>query len=295
MIPGSGSSLSASVFQQSVFRYSVFYILYSVFSLFAIVVVLLALTFVFQRRLMYFPFGHVPAPDEIGLTTVEEVTFGTADGLRLQGWFIRSWQSPARYTVLVFNGNAGNRAYRAGLAAVLQRHGLAVFLFDYRGFGGNPGSPTEAGLATDSRGARDYLLSRPDVEPSRLIYFGESLGAAVAVELAAEHEPAALVLRSPFTSMTELGQLHYPFLPVRLLLRDRFPSIERIGRVRSPLLVIAGSRDGIVPIEQSRRLHDAATSPKTFVTIPDADHNDDELLTGDAMIAGIMRFVEQLG
>ena len=261
----------------------------------AVIAVVLALIFLFQRRLMYFPFGHVPTPDEVGLTNVEAVTFSTADGLRLQGWFVPSWQSPPRYTVLVFNGNAGNRAYRSGLADVLRKHGLAVFLFDYRGFGGSSGTPTEAGLASDSRAAREYLLGRPDVQPSRIIYFGESLGSAVAVELAAAHAPAALILRSPFASMTELGQLHYPFLPVRLLLRDRFPSVERIGRVRSPLLVIAGSRDGIVPIEQSRRLYDAATASKTFLMIPNADHNDEELLVGEAMIVGIIRFVEQLG
>jgi hypothetical protein len=261
----------------------------------AVIVAILALIFVFQRRLMYFPFGHVPTPDEIGLTNVEAVTFTTADGLRLEGWFVHSAQLPPRYTVLVFNGNAGNRAYRLELAAALRQHRLAVFLFDYRGFGGNPGSPTEVGLAADGRAARQYLLGRSDVQVSRLIYFGESLGSAVAVELATEYEPAALILRSPFASMTELGQLHYPLLPVRRLLRDRFASIERIGQVRCPLLVIAGSRDRIVPIEQSRRLYDAAISSKTFIVIPDADHNDLELLSGNAMIAGIVRFVEQLG
>jgi uncharacterized protein len=287
--------IPSSGFLRSVFRYSVFYILSSLFSLLAVVVVVLALTFVFQRRLMYFPTGDVPTPDEIGLTHVEAVTFPTADGLVLQGWFVQSAQSPARYTVLVFNGNAGNRAYRAGLAAVLRRHGLAVFLFDYRGFGGNPGSPSETGLATDGRAAREYLLSRPDVHASRIIYFGESLGTAVAVELAAEHEPAGLILRSPFASMTELAQLHYPFLPVRQLLRDRFASVDRIGRIRSPLLVIAGARDRIVPMEQSRRLFDAAVASKSFVTIPNADHNDEELFTGDLLIGAILRFVEQLG
>jgi fermentation-respiration switch protein FrsA (DUF1100 family) len=260
----------------------------------AVVVVVLALSFVFQRRLIYFPFGDVPTPNELGLEGVESVTFTTSDRLPLQGWFVRSAQLPARYTVLVFNGNAGNRAYRSGLAAVLRTRGLAVFLFDYRGFGGNPGTPTEAGLAIDARAARDYLLGRPDVDPSRVVYFGESLGAAVAVELASEHPPAALILRSPFASLTELGQMHYPFLPVRLLLRDRFPSVERIGRVRSPLLVVAGSSDRIVPIQQSRRLHDAATGAKTFLVVPDADHNDDQLLTGEVMIAGITRFLEQL-
>jgi fermentation-respiration switch protein FrsA (DUF1100 family) len=256
--------------------------------------VVLALTFVFQRRLMYFPSRDVPTPVEMGLSNVEETAFRTADGLILQGWFVRSWSGPARYTVLMFNGNAGNRAYRAGVAAVLRKYGLAVFLFDYRGFGGSQGSPSESGLAMDGRAARAYLLSRPDVAASRVIYFGESLGTAVAVELASAHEPAALILRSPFVSMTELAQLHYPFLPVRLLLRDRFTSLDHIRQVRCPLLIIAGSNDRIVPIEQSRRLHDAAVAPKTFLMIRGAGHNDAELFTGETMITGILRFVEDL-
>jgi fermentation-respiration switch protein FrsA (DUF1100 family) len=103
--------------------------------------------------------------------------------------------------VLVFNGNGGNRAHRAPLAAALSRSGLAVLLFDYRGYGGNPGAPTEPGLLADARAARAYLASRPGVDPGRLVYLGESLGAAVAVALAVEVPPLALVLRSPFTSL----------------------------------------------------------------------------------------------
>ena len=122
-----------------------------------------------------------------------------------------------------------------------------MLLLDYRGYVGNPGSPSEDGLLADARAARAYLLSRADVDPARLVYFGESLGAAVAVALAAEHPPAALILRSPFTSLADIAAVHYPFLPAGLMLRDRYESIERIGRVRAPLLVVAGQRDRIVP------------------------------------------------
>jgi len=258
-----------------------------------VVVAVLALLWALQRRLIYFPDGRVPPPTALGLSAVEEVTFRTADGLMLAGWFIPSPRLAPAVTALVFNGNAGNRAYRAPLATALQREGLNVLLFDYRGYGENPGSPSEAGLATDARAARDYLLSRKDVDPSRLIYFAESLGTGVAVGLAAEQPPAALVLRSPFTSMTDVGAYHYPFLPVRLLLRDRFASSDAIGRVRSPLLVIAGDADDIVPIEHSRRLFDAASSPKELVVIPRASHNDYELLAGDALIQAIVGFLER--
>ena len=251
----------------------------------------LALFWALQRRLMYFPTAHVPTPAEIGLTPVEPVTFETADGLKLSGWFLAASGPLPRLTVLVFNGNAGNRGYRGPLAAALHRHGLQVLLFDYRGYGGSPGSPTETGLAADGRAARAYLLGRSDVDGSRLVYFGESLGAAVAVGLAVEHPPAALILRSPFTSMADVGQYHYPFLPVRLLLRDRFPSIDRIHRLRSPLLVIAGQHDRVVPIQQSRRLYEAASARKRLVVVPETDHNADELLAGDDVIRAIVRFL----
>ena len=256
-----------------------------------VIVVMLAFVWAMQRRMMYFPVAEVPPPRALGIERVETVTFVTADGLELRGWFFAP-ATPPRAAVLVFNGNAGNRAYRAPLAEMLRARGLQVLLMDYRGYGGNSGTPTERGLASDSRAARAYLATRPDVDSERLVYFGESLGAAVAVDLAAEHAPAALVLRSPFSSMTDIGRYHYRFLPVALLLRDRFTSIEVIGRVRSPLLVIAGDRDVIVPFEFSRRLYDAAADPKKFVLIAGADHNDHELLSGAEMVDGIVRFID---
>jgi fermentation-respiration switch protein FrsA (DUF1100 family) len=254
----------------------------------------LALIWTMQRRLIYFPTSDVPTPTENGLTDVEPVTYETADGLRLTGWFVAAPGSSPRVTVVVFNGNAGNRGHRGPLAAALHRHGLQVLLVDYRGYGGNPGTPTESGLAADSRAARAYVAGRPDVDRSRIVYFGESLGTAVAVDLAVEHPPAALVLRSPFTSMADVGRHHYPFLPVRLLLRDRFAAIDQIQRIRAPVLVIAGERDQIVPVDHSRRLYDAAAAPKTLLVIPDADHNDDALLAGDEMILAIVRFLQPL-
>ena len=259
----------------------------------AVIATGLALIWALQRRLMYFPTGDVPAPRELGLTDVESVTFETTDGLRLGGWFFAASGSTPCVTVLVFNGNAGNRAHRGPLATSLRRHGLQVLLVDYRGYGGNRGAPSESGLAADGRAARAYLLSRPDVDRSQLVYFGESLGSAVAVGLAVEHPPAALILRSPFASMVDVGRHHYPWLPVGLLLRDRFESIDRIGRIRSPLLVIAGGRDRIVPIEQSRRLYDAAVAPKTLVVLAHADHNDHALLAGEEMLAAIVDFLRQ--
>jgi fermentation-respiration switch protein FrsA (DUF1100 family) len=259
---------------------------------FVAVVGLAVLTLVWlgQRRLIYFPDTRPPSLDRAGLADTEAVTFVTADGLRLGAWFVGGAGPSPRPTVIVFNGNAGHRGYRATLGAALRRHGLSVLLTDYRGYGGNPGEPTEEGLAADARAARTFVRSRPDVDQARIVYFGESLGAAVALRLAVDDPPSALVLRSPFASMVLIGQHHYPMLPVRLLLRDRFPSIDRAGQLRSPVLVIAGTRDGIIPIEHTRRLYDAIVAPKRFVQI-DADHNDAALLDGDEMIQAIVSFL----
>ena len=244
-----------------------------------------------QRQLIYFPSQAVP-PAAAVLPGAQEVTFDTEDGLRLRGWFVPAAGEPSGLTVLVLNGNGGNRAHRAPLAAALSRAGLAVLLLDYRGYGGNPGTPTETGLLADARAARAYLTSRPDVDPARLAYLGESLGTGVAVALAAEEPPLALVLRSPFTSLVDMGRLHYPVLPVGLLLWDRYPSLERIGRVTAPVLVVAGERDSLVPVAQSRRLYEAAAEPKRFVLIAGADHNDYALLAGERFIGEVVRFLQ---
>ena len=259
-------------------------------TLVAAVVLALAPLWWFQRRLIYFPSQVVP-PATTLLPASQEVAFDTGDGLRLSAWFVPAAGHTSGMTVLVCNGNGGNRASRAPLAAALSRAGLAVLLFDYRGYGGNPGTPTETGLLTDARAARAYLASRDDVDPARLIYLGESLGAAVAVALAVEQPPLVLVLRSPFSSLVDMGRLHYPLLPVGLLLWDRYPSVERIGRVAAPLLVVAGEQDRLVPVAQSRRLYEAATDPKRFVLIPGADHNDLALLAGDLVIGEVVRFL----
>ena len=253
-------------------------------------VAVLAFFWLAQRRIMYFPSHDVPPPAQVGLARAENVTFKTADGLTLHGWFVPSSVGEAA-TVIVFNGNAGNRSYRADLAGRLVAQGLAVLLFDYRGYGGNDGSPTEGGLALDARAARDYVLSRADVTPSRIVYFGESLGSGVAVGLAVEHPAAAVVLRSPFTSFVDVGRVHYGWLPVGVLLRDRYASLDRIRQINSPLLVIAGSNDTIIPVGQSRRLFDAAREPKRLVIVEGADHNDESVAAGPEVVAAVTSFL----
>ena len=254
--------------------------------------VLLALLWSQQRRLIYFPWpGRVPAASSV-LAGSREVALETEDGLRLGGWFLPAPGGGRGPAVLVCNGNAGSRALRAPLAAALSAAGLSVLLFDYRGYAGNPGRPSEDGLAADARAAQAWLAARPEVDPSRIAYLGESLGAAVALRLAVERPPAALVLRSPFTSLTDVGRLHYPWLPVRLLLADRYASAAWVARLTVPLLVVAGERDQIVPAALSRRLYDAAAVPKRFVLVPGAGHNDAALLDGRQMVGEVVGFLE---
>lgn len=243
-----------------------------------------------QRRLIYYPSPGPVAPAALMLGGAEDVQIETADGLELEGWYLAG-AGPA---VLVFNGNGGDRTGRAPLAAALNRAGCSVLLFDYRGYGGNPGRPTEDGLALDAVAARDWLDARTGDQP--LVYFGESLGAAVAVRLATEdpaHRPSAVVLRSPFTSLVDVAGRQFPWLPVGRLLLDRYPSVDLITGLQAPLLVIAGERDSLVPASLSRKLHDAAPGPKRFVLIPDADHNDPPLAEGPVVIKETVDFLTE--
>ncbi|WP_420090045.1 alpha/beta hydrolase [Mycolicibacterium duvalii] len=251
---------------------------------------LLGVLFSAQRRLIYFPStGPVPSAASV-LPGARDVVVHTSDGLALGAWFLPGAPGPA---TLVLSGNGGDRTMRAPLAAALHGMGMSVLLLDYRGYGGNPGRPTEEGLAADARAAQDWLARQPQVDPARIAYFGESLGGAVAIGLAVETPPAALVLRSPFTSLTDVAAEHYPWLPARRLLLDRYPSIERIPALNAALLVVAGDSDDIVPATLSRRLYDAAPEPKQYVSIPGAGHNDRALLDGKQMISAVERFLQR--
>ncbi len=241
-----------------------------------------------QRRLIYFPDGRAPSLQVMGAGW-EEVSFETTDGLRLRAWYAPP--QPRHAVVIVFSGNAGNRADRAPIGTGLTATGLGVLLTDYRGYGGNPGHPTEDGLARDAQAAAAYVRERTPGSP--LVYLGESLGAAVAIQMAGADPPAAVVLRSPFTSLADIGRVHYPWLPVGFLLKDRYRSDERIGSVRVPTLVIAGDADSIVPISQSRKIFAAAPGPKQLVVIAGADHNDPSLVAGPEVIDHVTGFIAQ--
>jgi fermentation-respiration switch protein FrsA (DUF1100 family) len=164
--------------------------------------------------------------------------------------------------------------------------------FDYRGYGGNPGSPSESGVALDVRAAYRFLVEEAGIPARRLLYYGESLGAAVVTELATEHPPAGLVLRSPFIDLAAVGQVHYPFLPVRALLKDRFPVVEHLAHVHVPVIVVYGTRDSIVPPAQSRAVAAAATGLVRTIEIP-ADHNDRALLDGPEIVGALVELASR--
>jgi pimeloyl-ACP methyl ester carboxylesterase len=256
----------------------------------AVVAVLWAI----QRQLIYFPdVARVPPAGAV-IEGARDVTLHTEDGLELGAWFVPAGgpDPGAPTAVLVAPGNGGNRASRMGLARELSARGLAVLLMDYRGYGGNPGSPSEEGLAADAFAASQALetLGYP---PERTIYFGESLGAGVAAALQVRRPPAGMVLRSPFTELADVGAHHYPFLPVRLLLRDRFPVVEHLSSSRVPVTVIYAEHDSVVPSELSARVADEAASLVERVVIRGADHND-PVMFGPRVADAVARLAQQI-
>ncbi len=261
-----------------------------------VLALLLALVWLAQRWLIYLPDrGDVPPAAEV-VPGARDVTLQTSDGLSLGAWLVPpdDTATDRQLTVLVAPGNAGNREGRAPMAQVLAAEGFTVLLMDYRGYGGNPGRPTEDGLARDARAAYGFLVEREGTPPERLIYFGESLGVGVVTELATEHPPGGLVLRSPFTDLAAVGSTHYPFLPVRTLLRDRYPVIEHIARVPAPTAVVYGSRDSIIPPQQSREVARQAAGPVQVTEVAGADHNDAALFTGAELVAAVVALADEI-
>jgi pimeloyl-ACP methyl ester carboxylesterase len=247
-----------------------------------------------QRQLVYFPDTTAVPPADDVIPGAEDVTLHTADGLELGAWFVPAAGGRDRgMAVLVAPGNGGNRASRAGLATQLARRGLGVLLMDYRGYGGNPGSPTEEGLAADADAAVQALedLGYP---PGRTLYFGESLGTGVVAALQARHPPAGVVLRSPFPELADVGAHHYPWLPVRTLLRDRFPVEQHLATSDVPVAVVYGDADSVVPTALSARVADRAPTLVERVVLEGVDHND-AVMFGPRVADAVLRLARRVG
>jgi fermentation-respiration switch protein FrsA (DUF1100 family) len=223
--------------------------------------------------LVYFPDGELYGdPADAGLAFTD-LTIPTEDGERLHGWWIPTRARPARGHLLFFHGNAGNVSHRVEHAHALSDAGLDVLLVDYRGYGRSTGRPSEEGLHKDARASLVALRAGAGVDPRRLVYMGESLGAAVALRLALEEPPAACVLQSAFTSLRDVAREHYP-AALSSLAGGAYPSLERIARVRAPVLVVHGEEDEIVPVAHARALFAAAPEPRRLRLVPGAGHND---------------------
>lgn len=252
---------------------------------------------VLQRSLIYHPRHSSQlsaAQNEIVPEGVYDFEYQGADGESIKGWYFRRNMQPAEtaakitrqlidspQVVLYFPGNAGHRGSRVESCRMLAEFGADVLIADYRGYGDNPGSPSEEALISDAHCLWDYVTEECGAPHDRIILYGESLGGGMAVRLAADQSragtpPAGLVIRSSFNSLGDVGQTHYPFLPVKWVLWDQFDSESHICDINCRYLHVHGDRDKVVPYECGRRLYAAAPDhcDKCFVTLEGAGHND---------------------
>lgn len=250
-------------------------------------IALLVLLAFMESRLLYFPVRELDAtPSDFGLPS-EELNVTASDGVRLHGWWIKS---AGKVVLLLFHGNAGNISHRLDRARLFsQRLGVDMFLVDYRGYGRSEGRPSEAGLYRDGLAIFDAARAR-GFSPDRIVLHGESLGCAVAVDVALARPCAGVALETPFLSVPALARKHYPFVPA-FLIRSKFDAGSKIGRVTVPKLFLVAERDDIAPAVQGRRLFELASPPKELYVIPGAGHNDTYLIGGEPYLAVWRRFL----
>lgn len=252
--------------------------------------------FVFQRSLMYFPSADYSPPSANGMPEMTEVDTLTGDGLSLRSWYAPA--RPGRPTLVFFQGNAGNISHRGYKVRPFLDAGMGVMMVGYRGYGGNPGSPSEEGLYADARAVLGYLQEN-GVKPRDIVLYGESLGTGVAVHLArqmargrsADSAAGAVILEAPFTSVVDVAADRYFFIPARWLVRDRFDSMEKIADIKAPVLMFHGEQDNVIPIRYGRRLFEAAAQPKESRWFPGAGHTD---LHDRGAREAVLEFLEKL-
>jgi fermentation-respiration switch protein FrsA (DUF1100 family) len=252
----------------------------------------LALAYVFQPRLIYFPeIGREVAatPQAYGLR-FEPVTITTADDERLAGWWVPA--ENALGAVLFFHGNAGNIAHRLDYLEMFHSMRYSTLIVDYRGYGQSTGSPSEEGTYRDATAAWDYLRHARATPARDIVIMGESLGGAVAAWLGAREPARAVVLASTFTSVPDLGAQIYPFLPVRLISRFSYDTLGAVRKVGSPLLVAHSREDDIIPYSHGRALFEAASEPKQFLELS-GGHNDGFVFMRREWVAALAAFLER--
>jgi fermentation-respiration switch protein FrsA (DUF1100 family) len=246
-----------------------------------------------ERYVIYAPERAIPATPQGEGLAFEDVWFTASDGIMLHGWLVPA--PGARITLLWFHGNGGNIGHCVNNLKYLHRSlGVNVFIFDYRGYGRSEGGLfdlSEQATYRDADGAFAYFRGRRDLAATTLVYFGQSLGAAIAVDIARRQPAAGLILETPFTRIRDMAQIVAPYWPFPGLLQTKYDSLSKIPEVRVPLLILHGDRDEWVPYEQGRRLFDEANEPKTLYTIPGAHHNDTYIVGGERYFDAWTRFL----
>lgn len=248
------------------------------------------ITMIFEEKLVYFPSRYseeLYRSAAVGVNP-EDHFFPSEDGTRIHAWLVRA-ERPVG-VLLYFHGNAGNLAHRSEKLRRLRNAGFTIFIPDYRGYGRSEGSPTEEGVYKDARAAHDYLVTLPNIDPSRIIAHGVSLGGAVAVDVAVHRRFAAMILESTFSSAPDVAAAVYPFLPARFLMRTRLDSESKIGSLHLPLLFIHGTNDSVIPFRLGKKLFEAANHPKRFEPIAGADHNDILFVAGESYLSLLRDF-----
>lgn len=245
-----------------------------------------------QQRQLYRP--HDGEPQIWGPDSLRRDSYfaATAAGPRLHGIW---WPTPhSRATVLFCHGQRGTlAAMESDLSRLRRRLGVDLFAFDYRGYGASAGVPSEAGLYRDARGAYHHLVEELGVSPHRLVLFGHSLGAAVAIDAALECPAAALIVQSAFTDVRDMARVKFPGWPVHWVARNEFRSIAKVSRLTLPKLFIHGRSDHTVPLPIARRLYEAAAPPKQFLEVPGADHNEIVRRGGLRWAMEVRRFIDE--
>lgn len=231
--------------------------------------------YVMQRNMIYFPARYVP---EL-IDGVEVVKITTDDGQKIQGWYIDGGDHD-KPAILLFHGNAGNHGHRIHKVQFYVQAGYRVLIAGYRGYGGNGGTPSEAGFYKDGNHYIEWLKVNKRISVQDLVLYGESIGSGTATHLARQYDIKALILETPFDSLLNVAATKYFFVPVRLLLKDRFLNSDKIHQINAPLLILHGKNDRVIPFSSAEALFDKALEPKEFISFPQANHNN--LYTFDA-------------
>lgn len=250
---------------------------------------LIVVMYFLQGRMLYL--ANVPGraltmtPGDVGMD-YEDAYIETADGVKLHGWFIPGRSSRV---LLFFHGNAGNISHRLDSIRLFQDLGLTVFIIDYRGYGQSEGRTTESGMYRDAEAAWRYLVEGRGIAAGDILIFGRSLGASVAAWLAAQHQPLALIVESSFTSVPDIAQELYPWLPARWLSRLRHATQDYVQEVRCPVLVVHSCDDEIIPFHHGEAIFASAHEPRTLLAIR-GSHNDAFLRDEQTYIEGLRAF-----